>query len=353
MSVATLDGITAKTVESSRIETRVLLSGQDDGIPVLFVHGNASSATFWEETMLALPDGYRGIAHDQRGYGEADSSKKIDATRGMKDLSDDAMALLDTFGIDKAHVVGHSAGGSVLWQMMMDYSERLLSVTVVNPGSPFGFGGTKTIDGEMCFPDSAGSGGGIVNAEFAKLIAENDRSADQQVSPRNVMNAFYWKPPFVPEREEDLLSSVLSTHIGEQDYPGDFVTSEHYPFVAPGQWGIGNALAPKYADDVTKLYNLENKPPVLWVRGSDDQIVGDNSMFDMGTLGQMGAIPNYPGAEVFPSQPMVGQTRHVLEQYQANGGTFQEVVIDDAGHTPYIEKPAEFNRVFHGFLRGG
>ncbi len=351
MSIPTLDGITAKTITSSRLSTRVLFSGADDGIPVLFIHGNASSATFWEETMLALPAGYRGIAPDQRGYGEADSSKKIDATRGLKDLSDDAAALLDTLNIPFAHVIGHSMGGSVLWQMMMDYAPRIYSVTVVDPGSPFGFGGTKGNEGEKCFPDAAGSGGGIVNVEFAKAIADNDRGTNSQVSPRNVMNAFYWKPPFIPARIEDLLSSVLSTHIGEQDYPGDFVPSENYPFVAPGKWGVGNALSPKYADDVSRLYAIENKPNVLWIRGSDDQIVGDNSLFDMGTLGAMGAIPNYPGVDVFPSQPMVGQTRFVLQQYAANGGSFNEVVIADTGHSPYIEKPAEFNTAFHDFIK--
>lgn len=129
MSIPTLEGITEKTITTPRISTRVLFSGPEDGTPVLFLHGNASSATYWEEVMIALPAGYRGIAPDHRGYGGADRSVKIDATRGMGDLADDAFALLDTLGYDKAHVVGHSMGGSVIWRMMMDHPERLLSVT--------------------------------------------------------------------------------------------------------------------------------------------------------------------------------------------------------------------------------
>jgi pimeloyl-ACP methyl ester carboxylesterase len=39
---------------------------------------------------------------------------------------------------------------------------------------------------------------------------------------------------------------------------------------------------------------------------------------------------------------MVSQTRHVLDQYQANGGSYEEVVIAETGHTPYVEKPEEF-----------
>lgn len=351
MDIPTISGITAKTITTPRITTRVLFSGDESGIPVLFLHGNVSSATYWEETMVALPEGYRGIAPDQRGYGGADREKKIDATRGVGDLADDAVALLDTLGIDRAHIVGHSLGGSVVWGIMMAYPQRLLTVTLAAPGSPYGFGGTKGADGEMCSPDAAGSGGGIVNPNFVKYIASAERGSDDaQGSPRVVMNSFYWKPPFKPAREEELLSSMLSIHVGEHAYPGDMTPSPNWPMVAPGVWGPNNMLSPKYAGDVTRLYRINPKPPVLWVRGADDQIVGDMSLFDMGTLGTLGAVPGWTGAEAFPSQPMVSQSRAVLEEYRANGGVYTEVVLEDCGHTPYIEKPEEFNRAFHAHI---
>lgn len=353
-SIPTLAGTTAKTLTTSRITTRVLFSGPDDGIPVLFLHGNASSATFWEDVMLALPAGYRGIAPDQRGYGDADRAKKIDATRGLGDLADDAIALLDHLGIDMAHIVGHSLGGAVIWRAMIDNANRLLTVTLVCPGSPYGFGGTKDIHGTPYYDDFAGSGGGIVNPQFTQAIADGDRSSNNPTSsPRIVMNSFYWKPPFTSAREEDLLSSVLSEHIGPQEYPGDIVPSPNWPGVGPGVWGPANALSPKYAGDVSALYAITPKPSVLWVRGSHDQIVSDNSLFDLGTLGAIGAVPGWPGAEIYPPQPMVSQTRAVLEQYKAAGGRYQERVIEDTGHTPYIEKPSEFNALFHPHLAAG
>jgi pimeloyl-ACP methyl ester carboxylesterase len=326
----------------------VLSSGTEDGIPVLFIHGNASSATFWEAVMLALPKGYRAIVPDQRGYGDADRAKKVDATRGMRDFSDDAIALLDHLNLAQVHVVAHSLGGSVVWQLMMDDPSRFISVTLVCPGSPYGFGGTKDANGTAHWPDFAGSGGGIVNPAFAKAIAEGDRSADNpQASPRIVMNNFYWKPPFKPAREEDLLSSVLSEHIGEREYPGDFVPSPNWPNVAPGVWGPANALSPKYAGNVSRFYSINPKPPVLWVRGSHDQIISDQSLFDLGTLGALGAVPGWPGAEVYPSQPMVSQTRAVLDRYKAAGGFYEEVVMEETAHTPFIEKPEVFNTLLH------
>ena len=98
MSVAVLEGILARMLTTGRLTTRVLFSGPDDGIPVLFIHGNFSSATWWEETMLRLPPGYLGIAPDQRGFGDAEPGARVDATRGMRDFVDDAIALMDHLG---------------------------------------------------------------------------------------------------------------------------------------------------------------------------------------------------------------------------------------------------------------
>lgn len=350
MPVPTLPGILSPTLTTSRLTTRVLFSGREDGIPVLFIHGNASSATYWEETMLALPPQYRAIAPDQRGYGDADRSRKIDATRGLADLADDAIALLDYLGIAQAHVAGHSLGGAVIWQLLIDHPDRFRTVTLAAPGSPFGFGGSKDLDGTPHWSDFAGSGGGIVNPQFAQAMANGDRGSDSPVSPRTVMNNFYWKPPFKPSREEDLLSSMISEHIGEREYPGDLVPSSNWPGVAPGVWGPANALSPKYVGDFSRFYRINPKPPILWVRGDSDQIVSDQSLFDLGTLGALGAIPGYPGTDVYPSQPMVSQTRAALEKYQAAGGQYTELVFENCAHTPYIEKPDEFNRAFHAHL---
>jgi pimeloyl-ACP methyl ester carboxylesterase len=120
--------------------------------------------------------------------------------------------------------------------------------------------------------------------------------------------------------------------------------------VAPGKFGPANALSPLYAGDVSRLYRIAQKPPVLWIRGADDQIVSDTSLFDLGTLGALGAVPGWPGVEIYPSQPMVSQTRAVLEAYQKNGGYFEERVFAECGHTPYLEKPEEFNLLFHAHL---
>ena len=351
-TIPTLPGITSKKIDTPRIQMHLLFNGPEDGTPVLFIHGNASSATYWEEIMLKLPEGFRGVAPDLRGYGDTED-KLIDATCGLGDFVNDLLGLLDALQIQKTHVVGHSMGGAIIFGLLPAAGDKILSATLVAPGSPFGFGGSKGVDGQPCYDDFAGSGGGVVNPEFPKLMAAGDRSTDNpQASPRVVMNSFYWKPPFVPSREEDLLSSLMSEKVGEQKYPGDFVPSANWPNVAPGKFGPINALSPKYVGSTVKDFIASpNKPHILWIRGDSDMIVSDNSFFDFGTLGKLGYVPGWPGEEVYPPQPMVSQTRHVLDQYQANGGSYEEVVIAETGHTPYIEKPDEFMAVFSKVLK--
>jgi pimeloyl-ACP methyl ester carboxylesterase len=302
--------------------------------------------------MLSLLPGFRGIAPDQRGYGDADPAKKIDATRGTDDLVDDVVALMEFLGIENAHLVGNSMGGSVIWRMLMTCPERFLTATLVAPGSPYGFGGTRDIAGTPCHSDFAGSGGGLSNPELLRRMAEGDRSLDSQFSPRAALRALVYKPPFVPAREEDLLSATLKTHIGPQDLPGGWSESPHWPYKAPGDWGLANAVSPKYAGDINALHSISPKPDVLWIRGSHDLAVSDAAASCPGALGAAGLIPDWPGPEVFPPQPMLGQTRAVLERYQQAGGRYQEVVIEDTAHVPFLENLPAFNDFFHGHLAG-
>lgn len=348
-----LSGLSARDVETARLRTHVLERSVAGGKPVMLVHGNASASRFFEELMLALPADCWALAPDLRGYG-ASERKPVDATRGVRDWSDDLHALSAALGLGeqrKPHLVGWSMGAGVVMQYALDHPSEVASLTLISPLSPYGFGGTKDERGTLCWPDAAGSGGGTVNPDFVTRLAAGDRSADSPNSPRNVMNAFYFKPPFraAPEREDVFVEAVLSTVIGDDYYPGDTTTSDNWPATAPGPHGINNAMAPRYCN-LSAFAELTPRPPVLWVRGADDQIVSDTSFFDLGFLGQLGAVPGWPGAEIYPPQPMVTQMRAVLDRYRANGGSYEEAVIEDAGHSPFVERPDAFQRRFLAFL---
>ncbi|HWB38394.1 MAG TPA: alpha/beta fold hydrolase, partial [Rugosimonospora sp.] len=189
------------------------------------------------------------------------------------------------------------------------------------------------------------------NQDFVKLLGAGDRGEDGAASPRVVMRTCYVADPAsLGEDEELLLDSMLSTKVGVDNYPGDSTTSANWPGVAPGPRGVLNTMAPNYFRVADELVAVADKPPIAWVRGDADLIVSDTSMFDLAQLGALGAVPGWPGADACPPQPMVSQTRAVLDRYAAAGGAYREVVYAGCGHSPHIERPAEFATVLTDLL---
>ena len=87
---------------------------------------------------------------------------------------------------------------------------------------------------------------------------------------------------------------------------------------------------------------MDPKPPVLWIRGTADLIVSDTSLYDLAHLGALGAVPGWPGPDRYPAQPMIAQTRAVLDAYAAGGGRYRELALEGSGHGPHLDRPAEF-----------
>jgi pimeloyl-ACP methyl ester carboxylesterase len=84
-------------VETSRIRTHCFVGGPEDGEPVLLVHGNITTGRFWQDVADGFPGGYRLVAPDLRAFGRTER-KPVDATRGLRDWSDDLHALVEALG---------------------------------------------------------------------------------------------------------------------------------------------------------------------------------------------------------------------------------------------------------------
>jgi pimeloyl-ACP methyl ester carboxylesterase len=333
-------------VQAGGITQNVLVWGPEDGRPVLLIHGNCSSAAYWEPFVrFALADGvpWRIVAPDLRGYGETDPAP-VDATRALRDFADDVTALLPLVFPAGARpvVAGHSMGGGVAMHLTIAQPELVSGLLLEAPVSPYGFGGTRDVDGTRTTDDFAGTGAGGVNPEFLSRLAAGDRSADDPASPRNVLRTFYVADPDAFGADEDaMLDSLLSTVAGPGNYPGDSSPVPSWPTIGPGTRGVLNAMSPKYFSIADELIALSPKPPVTWMHGTADAIVGDASLFDLAQLGKLGAVPGWPGEDACPPQPMIAQTRRVLERYAAAGGSFTEVELAGCGHSPHIERKAE------------
>jgi len=339
-----LDGISSRIIDTDRLRVSILERVGDDAAAspdhtVVLVHGNVSSSLFWQELMQDLPSDLRVIAVDLRGFGDTESVP-VDATRGVRDFSDDLFATLQALGLDTAHLVGWSMGGGVVMQYAIDHP--VLSLTLQAPVSPYGFGGTRR-DGSRLTDDDAGTGGGGANPDFVQRLTDRDTTDESPTSPRTVFRTGYVSPAYASEHEDLWVESMNSTSTATGNYPGDSAASENWPGFAAGTIGVLNTMAPRYFD-TSGIVDIAPKPPILWVRGSADAIVSDASFFDINHLGAVGVIPGWPGAEIAPAQEMVSQTRDVLDAYRAAGGAVTEVVFEGVGHAPHLERPAAFRR---------
>lgn len=343
----------AQKVIARGISQQVLTAGPADGAPVLLIHGNCSSAAFWQPMVRHLPADLRLIAPDLRGYGGSETAP-VDATRGLRDFADDVAAVLDAAGVTEPVVVAaHSMGCGVAMQLLVDHPGRVRALLLEAPVSPYGFGGTRDVDGTPTTPDFAGTGGGTGNPDFVRRLAAGDRGPDGPTSPLGVLRtAYVADPASLGDDEQLLLDTVLSTATGDDNYPGDSKPSDNWPGMAPGDRGVLNTMAPNHFRIADDLVAAPAKPPVLWVRGDRDVIVSDTSLFDLAYLGQLGVVPGWPGAEACPPQPMIAQTRAVLERYAAAGGSYREVVYAGCGHSPHVEFPAEVAAELVRLVRG-
>lgn len=345
-----LPGVRSRMVQTPRLVQHIYESGPLDGELLLLIHGNASSARFFEDLMAALPE-YHILAPDLRGYG-ATELKRVDASRGLRDYADDVHALVETLGLERFHLLGWSLGGCITMQYTLDHPERVRTLTLHASGSPYGYGGTRDAAGTPTYDDFAGSGGGLISPQVVECYLAKDFSADSPFSPRSGLRNVIVKPTFhlAPEREDALVEQMLMMAIGDEYYPGDKgPMSANWPFITPGLYGSNNALSPKSCD-LSALGELRGGPPILWVRGADDLLVSDAAAVDPAYLGKLGVIPGWPGDEVCPPQPMLSQLRAVLDRYAASGGRYEEVLIADCGHAPLLEKQDEFLARLRPFL---
>ncbi|MER8036797.1 alpha/beta fold hydrolase [Streptomyces hydrogenans] len=99
--------------------------------PLLLVMGAQAPGLNWPDELVALLAArHRVIRYDHRDTGRstwAFDEKPYPLSR----LAEDAVAVLDAFGVGRAHVVGMSLGGLLTQLLVADHPDRLLTATVI------------------------------------------------------------------------------------------------------------------------------------------------------------------------------------------------------------------------------
>lgn len=98
-------------------------------IPVVLVHGYGMSSAVWEKVLPLLPSGYRWLAVDLPGFGRSD---KPENGYSCPELAEDIAAFLDTLGISRAVLIGHSFGGLVIQHFAARHPERVTALVLSN-----------------------------------------------------------------------------------------------------------------------------------------------------------------------------------------------------------------------------
>jgi len=97
------------------------------GFPVVFISGLNGQAAYWREQLVSFGKTFEVVLHDHRGVGQSDHSR---VSYTVERMAGDVLRLMDTLGIVKAHVVGHSTGGAIAQVLAIEHPQRLASMVV-------------------------------------------------------------------------------------------------------------------------------------------------------------------------------------------------------------------------------
>jgi pimeloyl-ACP methyl ester carboxylesterase len=128
-------------ISANGFEFRTRIAGDTPDAPtVILLHGFPVTSAMWEPIIPPLVDaGYRVIAFDQRGYSPGARPDNENAY-AVINLVRDVIAVADTVGVEKFHLIGHDWGAVVGWGTVMLHADRILSWTGLSIAHPFAFG---------------------------------------------------------------------------------------------------------------------------------------------------------------------------------------------------------------------
>ena len=104
---------------------------QGEGQPILFLHGLGSSINDWSNQVSYFAKNYQVITLDLRGHGKSDKPK---GHYSVPLFSADVTQFIQTVINKPVHIVGHSLGGMIAFQLAVDHPELLKSLTIINSG---------------------------------------------------------------------------------------------------------------------------------------------------------------------------------------------------------------------------
>ncbi len=185
-------------VEVNGASVYYVARGPQDGPPVLLLHGFLGSTPNWDRVIDVLAEaGYRAVAFDRPPFGLSSKSPNLDYS--LKAQAALTAGFMDALGIERAAIVGHSAGGLVAARLAVDYPERVEKLALVS--AAIGLSGA-----DFGLPDGQTSSGAppvFANADPNNPLAQIALRAFFTTFAENLLSSSYYDPTAADRRQAE------------------------------------------------------------------------------------------------------------------------------------------------------
>ena len=106
---------------------RIAWRAYGEGEPLLLIMGLMGSGRAWFRLLPHIAERRRAVVVDNRGTGD---SARPAGVWTMRELAGDALAVMDSAGLERTHVMGASMGGMVAQHVALDHPERVRSLVL-------------------------------------------------------------------------------------------------------------------------------------------------------------------------------------------------------------------------------
>jgi pimeloyl-ACP methyl ester carboxylesterase len=139
------------TTQAGDIQINYDVRGEGD--PLIMINGFGGSSAGWRPDFVeGLARSFRVITLDNRGTGR---SGQPDGPVSIARMADDAVAVLDALGIDRAHVLGISMGGMIAQEVALRHPERVIGLVLgcTNCGAPISIAAAQETVALLVIPE--------------------------------------------------------------------------------------------------------------------------------------------------------------------------------------------------------
>ena len=152
----------ARTIRMDGIQIATQEFGDPAHPPVLLIMGAMASMLWWpDEFCRRLSNSGRYvIRYDNRDTGLSTKYEPGSPDYTSADMVDDALRVLDGYGLTSAHIVGMSMGGAIAQSVALEYPERVLSLTAIST-SPVGMDTSQLPPATPAYQDHSAEAGEV------------------------------------------------------------------------------------------------------------------------------------------------------------------------------------------------